>query len=93
MIYRNLHYHQKYSFGDILRKSHENRTSVIDSVSSTPKICIFHAVLQCFAVDKIESFVTFKSVVKNNVASLIKLQSTSFFLHMEPIYIVLISAN
>ena len=51
MIYKNLHYCQKYSFGDILRKFDGNQTFVIDSVcllSSTPKIGLFHAVLQMF---------------------------------------------
>ena len=34
MIYRNLQYRQKYSFGDILRKFDENWTFVID-------MCVF----------------------------------------------------
>ena len=48
IIYRNLHYCQKHSFGDILTKLDANWTFVIDSVCllrSTPKIDVFHAVL------------------------------------------------
>ena len=47
---------------------------------------------KCFAVHKIASFIKFESRDKNNVKSLTKLQSTAFFLYMEPIYIVFISA-
>ena len=37
-------------------------------------------------------FVTLNSESKDNVTSKIKLQSTSFFLHIEPIYVVFIQS-
>ena len=46
---------------------------------------------KCFVMDKITSFVHIESRGKNGVTNLIKLQSTLFFLHTEPIYIVFIS--
>ena len=49
IIYWNLHYCQKHSFGNILLMFDENWTFEIDSVcllNPTPKIGIFHAVFQ-----------------------------------------------
>ena len=40
---------------------------------------------KCFVVDKICEFCHIESYGKNSVTSFIKLQATSFFLHMEPI--------
>ena len=73
----------------------EKRTSVIDSVcllTSTPKIGIFHVVLQMICGGQNCKFCHIEPCGKNNVTSLIKLQLTSLFLHMESIYIVSISA-
>ena len=67
MIYWHLHYRQKHSFGNILRKFDGNGTFVMDSVSllsSTLEIGIFHPVFQMFHMDKIVSFVTLISFVK-----------------------------
>ena len=68
MIYRNLHYCQKGSFDDILRKFDANWTFIIDSVcllGSMPKIGIhFMMFVKCFDVDNIASFVTLNPVVK-----------------------------
>ena len=67
MIYRNLHYRQKYSFGDNLRKFDGNWTFIIDSVcllSSTPNIGIFHAELQMLRRGQITNFVTLNPMVK-----------------------------
>ena len=46
---------------------------------------------KCFAVNRITSFGTLDPMVRNNVSSLIKLRSTSWFLLIEPSYIVFIS--
>ena len=67
---------------------------MIDSVrllSSTPKISIFHAVLQMLRCGQHCTFCHIESCVKNDVKSLIKLQSTLFFVHIEPVHIVFIS--
>ena len=67
----------------------------MDSVclfSPTSKICIFHAVLQMLRRGQHCEFCHIESCGKNNEKSLIKLQLTSFFLHIEPIYLVFISA-
>ena len=47
---------------------------------------MFHAVLQKLRRGQNCEFCYIESGGKNNVTSLIKLQSTSFFLHMEPVY-------
>ena len=67
IIYRNLHYCQKYSFGDILRKFDGNQTFAIDSVcllSSMPKIGMLHDVLQMLRSGQNWEFVTLDSMVK-----------------------------
>ena len=64
----------------------------MDSVcllSSTLKIGIFHAVLQMLRRGQNYEFCHIESQGENTVKSLINLQSTSFFLHIEPIYTVL----
>ena len=75
IAYRNLHYHQNYSFGDILRKFGGNRTFRIDFVyllSSTPKIGILHAVLKKPRRGQNSEFCHIESHGKNNVTSIIK---------------------
>ena len=62
-------------------------------LSSTPKIGIFHAMLQMLRREQNCEFCHIESGGKNNVTSLIKLQSTSFFLHIEPINVLFISAS
>ena len=46
---------------------------------------MFQAVLQMFCRGQNCEFCHIESRGKNNATNLIKLQSTSFFLHMEPI--------
>ena len=68
---------------------------VIDFVcllSSMPKTGIFHAVLQMLCHGQNCEFCHMEFCGKINVTSLIKLQLTSFFLHIEPIHVVFISA-
>ena len=60
------------------------------SLKTHAKIDIFQAVLQMLRRGQNGEFCHKKSRGKNNVTSLIKLQSTSFFLQMEPIYLVFI---
>ena len=48
---------------------------------------IFYAVLQMLCCGQNCKFCHIESCGKNTVTNLIKLQSTSFFLHMEPVYI------
>ena len=64
IIYRNLHYRQKNSFGDILRKFDGNWTYVIDSVcllNTTPKSVYLMLYLLCRRQNA--SFVTLNPVV------------------------------
>ena len=85
----------KHSFGNILRKFDGNWTFLMDSVcllSSMPEIGIFHAVFQMIHHGQNCEFCHIESRGKNTVKSLINLHSTSFFVHIELIYIVFISA-
>ena len=77
IIYRNLHYRQKYSFGDILKKFDGNYRFVKDPVcllNSTPKFGILHAVLQILCHGQNCKFCHIESCGRNNVclATLIK---------------------
>ena len=69
----------KNSFGEILRKFDANWTLIIDDVcvlSFMPKISIFYAILQILRREQHCEFCHIESRCKNNVKSLIKLQST-----------------
>ena len=60
---------------------HFNRLCVF--FKPTPKIGVIHAVIQMLCCGQICEFCHIESHDKNNVTGLIKLQSTSFCLHME----------
>ena len=60
-------------------------------LNSTPKIGIFHVALQMLRRGQICELCHIESRGKYDVTSLIKRQSTSFLLHMEPIYVVFVS--